>query len=59
MYTKVLLDTNILIEREDNKILSENLQKFLEIIKDNRFKIYIHPLYYKDINRDKDNERKK
>lgn len=58
MYTKVLLDTNILIEREDNMVLSEPLQKFSEITNRNNIKIYIHPLSLEDIKRDKDSKRK-
>ena len=59
MLIKLLFDTNILIQREDNEILSESLQKLSKLINNQSFKIYIHPLSFKDIERDNDEKRKK
>lgn len=59
MITKILLDTNILIQREDNKPLSKSLQGFLILMKKDFFKVYIHPATYDDIKNDSDENRKK
>ena len=58
MYYKVLLDTNILIEREDNKILSDSLQEFSKLMNENRFEVCIHPASFEDVNNDSDKKRK-
>lgn len=55
---KILLDTNILIEREDNKPLSEDLQKFSKIMNEEKFKVYIHPASFKDIEHDSNKKRR-
>lgn len=55
---RILIDTNVFIYREDPKILSENLQRLLRIINENKHTILIHPASLDDINNDKDAERK-
>ena len=49
MITKILLDTNILIQLEDNEPLSKSLQKFLRLMAKDFFKVYIHPATYDDV----------
>lgn len=55
---RVLLDTNILIEREDNRILNEDLQLLMRILNQLNINLVIHPKSIEDIERDKNNERK-
>src|SRR3989344_2948824 len=56
---RVLLDTNIFIEREDNKIISENLQELLRLLNSIGATILIHPKSIEELNNDKDETRKK
>jgi rRNA-processing protein FCF1 len=56
---KIILDTNILIHIEDPKELSKNLQDLLRIFREYGHQIFIHPASLKDINNDKDEQRKK
>ena len=56
---RVLIDTNILIGREDPKVIDKNLQELLLLLHDNNSKIMIHPASIEDINNDKDENRKK
>ena len=56
---KILFDTNILIHIEDPKELSPNLQDLLNIIRKYGHKIFIHPASLKDINNDKDVQRRR
>lgn len=56
---RVLLDTNILIGREDNKIIDQNLQILLRILNKLKINIVLHPKSIEDIKRDKDTKRKK
>lgn len=58
MITKILLDTNILIQREDNEPLSKSLQKFLRLMTKDFFKVYIHPATYDDVKNDADENRR-
>ena len=56
---RVILDTNIFISREDNKIVPESVQKLLSILNQHKIQILVHPSGKDDIERDKDIERKK
>lgn len=56
---RVLFDTNIIIGREDHKIISEDLQNLLRIINKLKIDILLHPKCIEDIRRDKDSSRKK
>lgn len=58
MITRILLDTNIIIYREDNKIIDEKLQQLLKTISTPEYHLLIHPLATKEIKRDKDVERR-
>ena len=55
---RVLFDTNIIIGREDHKIISEDLQNLLRIINKLKIDIVLHPKCIEDIKRDKDSSRK-
>lgn len=55
---RVLFDTNIIIGREDHKILNEDLQNLLRIINKLKIEIVLHPKCIEDIKRDKDSSRK-
>ena len=56
---RVLLDTNIFIYREDNYVLSENLQELLRILSEAKAEVIVHPLSLEDLQRDTDDKRKK
>ncbi len=56
---RVLLDTNIIINREDNKIINEDLQILMKVIYKLNVSVVLHPKCIEDINRDKDDGRKK
>lgn len=57
---KLLIDTNILIHLEDNKIIDKHFSKFYNLAVSNSCKILYHPKAIpEDINRDKNSERKK
>lgn len=58
MLGTVLLDTNIIIAREDYNNISEDMQILLNILNESDFKIVIHPKSFEDIERDKNIERK-
>lgn len=52
---KILLDTNILIYREDNSIVDTKVSKLFRLLYDsNDFRIHIHPMSFKDVQRQKD-----
>lgn len=55
---KVLLDTNILIQTEDNKKIDRNFAEFLQKCHHYGIRVYIHEASIEDINRDKDLERR-
>ena len=55
---KVLFDTNVFIYREDDRVISENLQELLKILNATKAEIIIHPSSIKDLQRDF-NERRK
>lgn len=59
MVTRVLLDTNILIAREDYEIISINLQNLLKILNNQEYEVLIHPLSIEEIERDSNIKRKK
>ena len=55
---KIIFDTNILIHIEDPKVLSQNLQDLLNILRRHGHQIFIHPASLKDINNDQNVQRK-
>lgn len=56
---KILIDTNILIHLEDNKVINENFAQFYRLAISNNCKILYHPLAIpKDLDQDKNENRK-
>lgn len=57
---RILIDTNILIALEDNRVITETFAEFYRIAITNECEILYHPQAIPvDISRDKNNERKK
>ncbi len=56
---RILIDTNILIHLEDNKVISDTFAKFYQLAISNKCDVYYHPACLRDIKRDKDEERQK
>lgn len=56
---KILIDTNILIQLEDNRIIEKDFSKFYKLAISNGCKVLYHPdAIPQDIKRDKNTERK-
>jgi predicted nucleic acid-binding protein len=55
---RVLLDTNILIAREDSKPMPENVAELLKLLQEAHIDWVIHPDTIRDIARDKDESRR-
>ncbi|MCM5661953.1 PIN domain-containing protein [Galbibacter mesophilus] len=56
---RILIDTNILIELEDNRVITDNFAKFYRIANTNNCEILYHPKAIPvDVSRDKDAKRK-
>lgn len=56
---KVLIDTNIIIYREDNVEVKIELQELMKILQEEDYRIFIHPYSIQDVNNDNDDERRK
>lgn len=56
---RVLLDTNILIDREDHRVLPEQLRRLLRELHRTNAQVLVHPLSYEDLSRDCDNARRR
>lgn len=55
---RILIDTNILINREQNNLVDTDLQSLLEIINELKFQLLVHPFSINEINKDKDESRR-
>jgi len=55
---RVLIDTNIFIGRENDHVLSDELQALLKILNSKKIEILIHPKSFEDIKRDSNISRK-
>ncbi|KKM87522.1 hypothetical protein LCGC14_1268060, partial [marine sediment metagenome] len=55
---RILFDTNIIIDREDNKIISEDLQILINALNKLKIEIVLHPKSVEDVKRDKNSKRK-
>lgn len=56
----ILLDTNIVIPLEDtSKILDSSFAELRKLSAEQHHCLYIHPMQFEDINRDKNQERRK
>jgi GNAT superfamily N-acetyltransferase/rRNA-processing protein FCF1 len=51
---KILLDTNIIIQLEDNKQVSEQFSKLIRHCNEHAISTFVHPASIEDIKRDKD-----
>ena len=49
---KILLDTNILIQRENNTIVPDNIAQLIKILGELNYKTCIHPLSLSEIRKD-------
>ena len=55
---KILLDTNLLIYRENHSVIDENIQKLTKILYDsNKYRIVVHPMTIEDLNNIKDQKK--
>jgi len=55
---RVLIDTNIIIYREDPEILTENLQFLMNTLNESENRIVVHPLSIEEIKKDPDEQRR-
>src|SRR6218665_983741 len=56
---RILIDTNILIHLEDNKVISDTFAKFYQLAISNKCDVYYHPACLRDVKKDKDEDRQK
>ena len=54
---RILIDTNILIYREDDHVLSKDMQKLLVTIQKIGAELLVHPMSVEDVKRDHDTKR--
>ena len=54
---RILIDTNILIHLEDNRLIDEQFAKFYQFANANKCDIYFHPACLRDLKRDKNKDR--
>jgi rRNA-processing protein FCF1 len=55
---RILLDTNIIIQREDDKVIQNNVALLSKLAQNANASIIIHPLIAQEIDRDSDSRRK-
>lgn len=58
MSVAVLIDTNVIIKREDPKVIDVDVQKLMNTLNGLDFQMYIHENSFKDIDNDKNEKRK-
>lgn len=56
---RVLIDTNILIYREDDRYVSPEISNLIKILSRTHTDVLLHPASLKDIHRDRNEERKR
>ena len=49
---KILLDTNIIIQREEDEVLSKDLALLSRILSELKFEIYVHPSSIEELKHD-------
>lgn len=54
---RILIDTNILIHLEDNKVINDQFAKVYQLAISNKCDLYYHPACLQDVKRDKDLHR--
>jgi len=57
-HIRVLIDTNILIQREDDRVIEENLASLLRVMSENNVPYLVHPKSIKELKRDRDDRRR-
>ena len=55
---RVLIDTNILILREDDRVIADNLASLIRVMSENHIPYLIHPLSMKELVRDRNDRRR-
>jgi predicted nucleic acid-binding protein len=55
---RVLIDTNIIIPREDVREVPGNIQELLRVLNETKHSVLVHPLSFEEIKKDKNTERK-
>lgn len=55
---RILIDTNIIISREDLRKVPDDVQVLLQTLNETNHKVVIHPLSLKEIEKDKNTERR-
>jgi rRNA-processing protein FCF1 len=55
---RVLLDTNILIYREDDRVISQTTRDLLSVLQRTQAEMLIHPMSLEDLQRDRDEKRR-
>lgn len=55
---RILIDTNIIINREENIVVNSELQKLLEIISHLNYQILVHPFSVNELSEDIDKKRR-
>lgn len=59
MVMRILIDTNVLIYREDNHVIQESVIELLKNINDiSELKLLVHPSSFRDLSNDKNNSRR-
>ena len=58
MVVSILLDTNIIIYREDNNVIEDKIQRLSKILNKPEFHTFVHENSFKDINNDKNISRR-
>lgn len=58
MTLRILIDTNIIIGLEDNKVIDERFSDFIRYAQSNQCPIFLHPECQRDISRDRNPERR-
>ena len=58
MVVSILLDTNIIIYREDNNVIEDKIQRLSKILNKPKFNTFVHENSFKDIDNDKNISRR-
>ncbi len=56
---RILIDTNIIIYREDNSELNKELSELFNVLNENNVQVLVHPASKKDLHNDPNKERRK
>jgi hypothetical protein len=55
---RIIIDTNVVVNREQNQIVSEDLQELFKILNQLKHQILVHPLSVIELSKDKKEDRK-